>query len=261
MFKSIYNAIIFFLFKQKKYYRILYRMLGFHPKKIFFYEKALVHKSSNKKNEKNYYQTQNNERLEFLGDAIFNAVITDIVYNKFPTNNEGFLTNIRSNIVKREALNKVAYQLGLHHLVIISASVKNYKHLMGNTLEAFIGAIYLDKGYKKAKKFIIKKIIDPYINIDTLVKEETNFKSKLFEWCQKYKISLQFQSLENFNDNNRNIIFQMQVLLNGQVAGVGIGYTKKESQQHASKMSWKKIKTDNSFLQKILVSKEKENKF
>lgn len=195
--------------------------------------------------------------MEFLGDAIFNAIVSDIVYDKFQTNNEGFLTNIRSKIVKRDTLNKVAYQLGLHHLVAISTNVKNYKHIMGNTFEAFIGAIFLDKGYKKTKKFIKKKIIRPYVDIDLLVQEDTDFKSKLFEWCHKCEVSLKFNQLENFVDNGQNIIFQFQVLLNKQVGGIGIGYSKKESQQRASQMTLKKIRTDKDFCKKLKIKQEK----
>lgn len=249
MFKNIFNLIRFFCFTKKESYFVLYRILGFFPTNIAIYEKALLHKSSVQKDKNGCYQ--NNERLEFLGDAIFNAIIAVIVYKKFPTNNEGFLTNTRSKIVKRDTLDKIAYQLGLHHLTVISTSVKNHKHIMGNTLEAFIGAIYLDKGYQETKKFIEKRIISPYININSLAKEEFDFKSKLVEWCQKNKISLQFQTLENFIDNNRNVIFQIQTLLNGHIAGIGIGYSKRESQQHASQMSWEKIRADKVFLQKV----------
>jgi len=248
VFRKIFNLIRIF-FKKKYSYFVLYKTFGFFPTNITLYERALLHKSSAKKDTNGC--CQNNERLEFLGDAIFNAIIAVIVYKKFPTNNEGFLTDTRAKIVKRDTLDKIAYQLGLHHLIVISTNIRNHKHIMGNTLEAIIGAIYLDKGYQKTKKFIEKRIINPYVNIDVLVKEEVNFKSKLFEWCQKHKILLQFQTLESFTDNSRNTIFQVQTLLNGNIGGIGIGYSKRESFRHASQMSWKKIRTEKVFLQKI----------
>lgn len=256
MFRNILNTIGAFFSKKESYFA-LYRMLGFPPKNFSIYEKALLHKSSSKRDENGCYQ--NNERLEFLGDAIFNAIIAVILYKKFPTNDEGFLTNTRSKIVKRDTLDKIAYQLGINHLIMISAKVKNHKHIMGNTLEAFIGAIYLDKGYLKTKEFVEKRIINPYIDIDTLVREEVNFKSKLFEWCQKHKILLQFQTLENFTDNNRNVVFQIQALLNNHIAGIGIGYSKRESQQHASQMTWRKIRTDKIFLREVFAGVKKTN--
>jgi ribonuclease-3 len=224
--------------------------LGFFPGDIRLYEEALLHKSLSKEDKNGRYF--NNERLEFLGDAILDAVIADIIYKRFPNRNEGFLTNTRSKIVKRETMDRVANQLGLHHLVISSTRIKNPKsHIMGNALEAFIGAVYLDQGYRKTLKFIENKIIKPYIDIDVLARKEVNFKSKLLEWSQKYKVTLDFKVVENFTDNERNPVFQSQALLNGILAGVGTGYSKKESQQEAAHMGLKKVKNNKEFVQEV----------
>ncbi|MDR0682230.1 MAG: ribonuclease III [Dysgonamonadaceae bacterium] len=250
MFKNIVNRIRLFRHAKKESYFALYKILGFFPYNISYYEEALRHKSSSKEDAKDH---RNNERLEFLGDAILDAIVADITFKKFPTHNEGFLTNTRSKIVKRETMDRVAHELGLHKLVISSTQMKNRKsHIMGNALEAFIGAIYLDQGYEKTCRFIEKKIINPYINIDVLAKKEVNFKSKLLEWSQKHKVDLSFELLENFTDNEHNPIFQTQALLNGFLAGMGTGSSKKESQQQAAKIALKKIKKEKTFVREIL---------
>ncbi|MCC8146693.1 MAG: ribonuclease III [Bacteroidales bacterium] len=257
MFKNIFNKIRLFRSKKKESYFVLAEILGFYPGDITLYEEALLHKSSSKEGSNGHYL--NNERLEFLGDAILDAIIADIAFKKFPNKNEGFLTNTRSKIVKRETMNKIAKELGLHKLIVSSTRVSTQKsHILGNALEAFIGAVYLDQGYRKTHCFVENKIMKPYIDIDALAKKEVNFKSKLLEWCQKYKVTLDYKLIENFVDNYHNTIFQSQVLLNGLVAGVGTGYSKKESHQQASQMAMLKIKKEKSFMEEVLALCEKE---
>jgi len=196
---------------------------------------------------------RNNERLEFLGDAILDAVVADIVFKKFKNQDEGFLTNTRSKIVKRETLDRISGKLGLNRLLISSpraASQKN--HILGNALEAFIGAVYLDQGYQKTYRFIEKRIINIFINIDALAKKEVNFKSKLLEWCQKYKVHMDFQLMECYTDRENNPVFQSQVLLNGLLAGAGEGYSKKESHQQAAQETLNKINSDKNFVMEVL---------
>jgi ribonuclease-3 len=248
------------LFNPKKNaYFALKRILGFFPNNILLYEEALLHKSSARAiaAQGNY---KNNERLEFLGDAVLNAVVADIVFKKFNTRNEGFLTNTRSKIVKRETMDKISCELGLNKLVISSSHLLTQKnHISGNALEAFIGAIYLDRGYRKTYRFINEKIIKRFINIDALAQKEVNFKSKLLEWSQKQRVKMEFHLLENFEDNNHNPVFQNQVFLNGILAGVGIGYSKKESHQQAAQMALKRIETDRDFAVKVREKSEEEN--
>ena len=221
--------------------------MGFSPKRVEYYRVALLHKSSSV----DLYG--NNERLEFLGDAILDAVVAEIVFKHFPKKDEGFLTNTRSKIVKRESLDRIAYELGLNRL--ITSSTRNNSpnsHILGNALEAFIGAIYLDQGYERTKKFIEKKIIDPFIDIENLAKEEVNFKSKLLEWTQKYKVELDYKLLSH-KLNNGEITFDIEILLNEVVAGCGSGHSKKEAQQQASKEALSKIRSDKNFRNQILM--------
>jgi ribonuclease-3 len=257
--KNFFKRIRLLLRTKQESYFALYKILGFFPNQISYYEEALLHKSFSHENFYGSNHYRNNERLEFLGDAILDAVVADIVFRKYKNRNEGFLTNTRSKIVKRETLNKLSEELGLNKLIIASARIKSHKsHILGNALEAFIGAIYLDQGYTKTYRFIEKKIIEAHINLDALAKKEVNFKSKLLEWSQKFKVDLVFSLLESFMDNENNPVFQSQALLNGLLAGVGAGYSKKESQQQASRVALKKIKTDKLFVNKVLMQKEKK---
>jgi len=252
-----YKTIRLLLHSKKESYFALKKILGFFPNNISYYEEALLHKSSAKGYNRGVFR--NNERLEFLGDAVLNAVVADIVYKKFVNQDEGFLTNTRSKIVKRETLDIISSKLGLNKLIIASLRAYSQKnHILGNALEAFIGAVYLDQGYRKTYSFIEKKIIATYINIDTLANKEVNFKSKLIEWCQKHKVELDFQMLENSVDREFNSVFQSQILLNGIVAGNGSGYSKKESHQQAADKALKKIKAEKKFVQEILELNRKD---
>ena len=248
-----FKTIRLLLHPKRESYFVLKRILGFFPNDISYYEEALLHKSSSKESQQGVYR--NNERLEFLGDAILNAAVADIVFKKFSSQNEGFLTNTRAKIVKRETLDMISSKLGLNKLVISSLRSNSQKnHILGNALEAFIGAIYLDQGYRKTYRFIERKIIAAYINIDAVAKKEVNFKSKLLEWCQKNKVQLDFQMMENSMDREFNPVFQSQVLLNGLEAGTGSGYSKKESHQKAADKALKKIKSDKNFMHEVLES-------
>ena len=159
----------------------LSKILGFYPDNLQIYEQALLHKSSSV--ETGDGKWLNNERLEFLGDAILDAVVADIVYLHFEGKREGFLTNTRSKIVQRETLNKLAVEIGLDKLIKSSTRTSSHNSYMyGNAFEAFVGAIYIDQGYDKCKMFLEEKIIKRYIDLDKLSRKEVNFKSKLIEW-------------------------------------------------------------------------------
>jgi ribonuclease-3 len=254
---SFFKTIRLFFHPKKESYYALKRILGFFPNDITLYEEALLHKSSFGENYGR--NSRNNERLEFLGDAILDAVIADILFKRYKNQNEGFLTNTRSKIVKRETLDQISGKLGLNRLIISSRGIHSQKnHILGNALEAFIGAVYLDQGYRKTHGFIEKKIIAAYINIDALAKKEVNFKSKLLEWCQKSRVQLDFQLLENFTDRENNPVFESQVILNDLVAGNGTGYSKNESQQKAAQQALKKITSNKKFEHEILNLNKKE---
>jgi len=253
--KLIFNKIRLFQNKKKESYFAFYKILGFFPGNIKVYEEALRHKSCKETESGKYI---NNERLEFLGDAVLGAVIADIVFKKFKNKSEGFLTTTRSKIVQRESLDYIATELGLHKIIVSSNRVNAQKsHILGNALEALIGAIYLDKGYRETYKFIETQIIERYLNIEKLAKKEINFKSKLLEWCQKYRVELEFELIESFKDADYNPIFQTQVKLNGLLAGVGIGNSKKAAHQGAAEMALKKLRAESDFAEEVKAKSRK----
>ena len=196
--------------------------------------------------------------MEFLGDAILDAIVADIIYKKFQYKREGFLTNTRSKIVQRETMNRVAVQLGLDKMVAYSTKTNSHNnHMYGNALEALIGAIYLDQGYQVCYDFIQNVMIKKYIDLDTIARKEVNFKSSLIEWSQKNRLEIVFNLIESFTDNEWNPVFETSITLSDTQIGVGIGYSKKESQQSAAKMAIKKLRTDKEFQQFISKLKKK----
>ncbi|WP_298073463.1 ribonuclease III [uncultured Bacteroides sp.] len=236
--------------KERKSYFCFYRILGFLPHNLKIYQQALLHKSTSLRSEEG--RLINNERLEFLGDAILDAVVGDIVFKHFEGKREGFLTNTRSKIVQRETLNKLAVEIGLDKLVkYASRSSSHNSYMYGNAFEAFIGAIYLDQGYDRCKQFMEKKIFRQYIDLDKMSRKEMNFKSKLIEWSQKYKVEVSFELIEQFIDHENNPVFQTEVRIEGLPAGTGTGYSKKESQQNAAQRALRKIKSDHRFMESV----------
>ncbi|PXV67359.1 ribonuclease-3 [Dysgonomonas alginatilytica] len=258
MLKKLYRTIRLFPKRGREPYVSFYKILNFYPYNIMLYEQALLHKSSSIKLKDGRWI--NNERLEFLGDAILDAIVADIVFKEFEYKKEGFLTNMRSKIVQRETLNKLALNLGLDRLIKSSAKTGNHKtHMYGNALEALIGAIYLDQGYRIAKKFVHERLIVEHLNIETVAQQEVNFKSRLIEWSQKNKIPVEFRLIESFTDDNNNPIFYTAVDIYDFESGTGRGYSKKESQQRAAEEALDKINMDKEFLKEILILKEKES--
>ena len=240
--------------KDKESYFCFYKILGFYPRNIQLYQQALLHKSTSIRSEKG--RPLNNERLEFLGDAILDAIVGDIVYKHFEGRREGFLTHTRSKIVQRETLNKLAVEIGLDKLVKYSTrSSSHNSYMYGNAFEAFIGAIYLDQGYERCKRFMEEKIFKNYIDLDKMSRKEVNFKSKLIEWSQKSKVEVSFELIEQFLDEDYNPMFHTEIRIEGISAGKGTGYSKKESQQNAAQAALKKIKNDASFKEQIEATK------
>jgi len=253
--KKIYRSIRLFPKRKKEPYASFYKILAFYPYNITLYEQAVLHKSSSIKLKDGRWI--NNERLEFLGDAILDAIVADIVFKQFEYKKEGFLTSLRSKIVQRETLNQLALDLGLDKLIKSSTKNTSQKtHIYGNALEALIGAIYLDQGYRVAKKFVHERLIQKCLNLDTVVQKELNYKSRLIEWSQKTKIEVSFLLIENFIDSENNPVFQTAVEIYDTRAGVGSGYSKKESQQNASKMAYKRIQYDQEYRSLIFKIKD-----
>jgi ribonuclease-3 len=251
------NKIRLLFHKDRESYFCFYQILGFFPRDIHLYKQALLHKSTSIRSEKGC--PLNNERLEFLGDAILDAIVGDIVYKHFEGRREGFLTNTRSKIVQRETLNKLAVEIGIDKLVKYSTrSSSHNSYMYGNAFEAFIGAIYLDQGYERCKHFMEERIFKNHIDLDKMSRKEVNFKSKLIEWSQKNKVEVSFELIEQFLDEDYNPMFRTEILIEGISAGIGAGYSKKESQQNAAQTSLRRIKNDSVFKKLIEETKNKE---
>lgn len=258
MLRNQIDKIRLLFSKDRESYFCFYRILGFFPRNIKVYRQALLHKSTSLRSEKG--RPINNERLEFLGDAILDAIVGDIVYKHFEGRREGFLTNTRSKIVQRETLNKLAVEIGLDKLVKYSTrSSSHNSYMYGNAFEAFIGAIYLDQGYDRCRQFMEQKIFKNHIDLDKMSRKEMNFKSRLIEWSQKNKMEVSFELIEQLLDKDYNPMFHTEVHIEGLSAGTGTGYSKKESQQNAAQMALKKIKNDDAFLEEILAAKEQNS--
>ena len=242
--------------KEKELYLSLYTILGFYPRNIELYQMALSHKSIHFKNKKG--KPVNNERLEFLGDAILDAIVGDIVYKHFPGKREGFLTNTRSKLVQRETLNKIAQEIGLSRLIYSSG--RNFSHnsyMAGNAFEALIGALYLDRGYNLCMRFMQKKILTKMVNIDTVAYKEVNFKSRLIEWAQKNKMNIAFNLLEQKKDDEGNPVFKYCVVIEGIKCNSASGFSKKESQQLASEETLECLKKNTRFCDALFEAKKK----
>lgn len=194
-----------------------------------------------------------NERLEFLGDAVLESVVSDILYNRYQDKQEGYLTTLRSKLVKRETLNDLAVKIGLDKLVIHSDFVHNShnSYMNGNAFEAFLGAIYLDRGYDYCMYFIKEHIFGRYINIEQMAQREENYKSKLIEWCQKYQFQFEFIIASEAMEGSNTPKFQAIVKVEDQVCGKGTGYTKKESHQSAAKVAYSKVSSNVNFVNKL----------
>ena len=218
--------------KDKRFYAAVDDMFGFIPHNIELYKLALIHKSASVVLADG--QHINNERLEFLGDAVLESVSSDYLFIEFPDKNEGFLTKLRSKMVSRQMLNEVAKRIGLDSYVIThSSSNLSQKHIYGDAFEAMMGAIYLDQGYDFVNRLLINKIFVEYIKVDQLTQSETDFKSRLIEWCQKNHHAIHFDTVNDKTYSSTHPFFYSKVLIDGIEMGYGAGESKKEAEQRA----------------------------
>lgn len=260
MMTNLIDRVRFLFSKDKALASSLYKILGFYPHDIEIYRIALSHKSAAYKSNKGKYTEKpvNNERLEFLGDAILEAVVSDIVYHRYEKKREGFLTSTRSKIVQRSSLNHLATEIGLDELVRIAAPPQTHNsNIGGNAFEALTGAIYLDRGYKYCKWFIEKRILNRLVNIDDVAKREINFKSKLLEWSQKNRIQIEYTFTQHDQPGSSSPEFSSTVWIEGIAAGNGEGFSKKESHQNAAKDALVRMRSDQRFYDNLFRAKEK----
>lgn len=237
--------------KDKAFARRLHKILGFYPRNIAVYREALMHRSLN--HYRPQEQKKDNERLEYLGDAVIETVVSDILYHYFPKKKEGFLTSVRSKIVQRSSLNRIAKDTGLVEL--IQSTHINHTHnsfISGNAFEALVGAIYLDRGYAHCYRFFKERIMGKHIDIDKVSKEDDNFKSKLIEWSQKIQYRVDFELVSENTIGTNSPTFRSRVCIEGIEAGTGFGYSKKESQQLAAKEAMHHIRKRTELYKKIV---------
>ena len=214
----------------------LEHLLGFTPRHIAYYQLALMHRSRPDD------VTDSNERLEFLGDAILGAIIAEYLFKKYPYQPEGYLTELRSRIVRRETMNNVALRMGLNKMVQYNQNDRGLSrsHIFGNALEALIGAVYLDQGFANTRTFILNQILKEYIDLETMESTDTNYKNQLLSWAQRKGHSLTFESLEEKIENTRKL-FTVGIMLNGEIMATGTGFNKKDAGQVAAQKALEQL--------------------
>jgi ribonuclease III len=224
----------------KKFYLLLQNHLKINPGKIKLYEIAFLHRSASI-----IYSDGslvNNERLEYLGDAVLDAVIADYLFKKFPRKKEGFLTQMRSKIVKRSNLDLIARNLGIDYFIVSNTNRNTHKkNIFGDAFEALVGAIYLDKGYDFTRKYIINHVLRNYINIEELLKKESDFKSRIIEWGQKNRVFITIETTEEYTASEQSPTFISHVKANEQEIGRGVGKSKKEAEQNAAEHAFNHV--------------------
>lgn len=232
-FRRIIDKIRLLSCKDRESYLLLYSILGFVPNDISLYKVALTHSSQASGSRK----LGCNERLEFLGDAVLSSVTSDFLYSKFRREREGFLTKSRSNLVCRERLNELAVEIGIDRLMSSCGTQQQHNsYIYGNALEALIGAIYLDKGYKHCRRFLLDRIFSRLKDIEQIAASDKNYKSRLIEWAQKRHGSVEFKVVRE-ELRKDGVFFVSEAIVNGEVCGVGEGFSKRESQQKAARQA------------------------
>lgn len=219
--------------KDREYYKIVNDLFGFVPNNIELYKLALIHRSAS------LFLPDgtpiNNERLEFLGDAVIEAVVSDYLFIEYPEHDEGFLTRLRSKLVSRSTLNRLGLRLGLdRHVIVQGGGNFVQKHLYGDALEAMMGAVYLDKGYDFVNRLLINRILGQNVNLGNITQTETDFKSRLIEWGQKHRREIAFRTVHGEEFSSQHPCFSASVLLDGEAIGSGDGGSKKEAEQAAA---------------------------
>lgn len=235
MYSSRIKPLRFYFSNEKPFYEAIKNIFGFYPENIFLYKLAFRHKSQAE--ELHDGIRVSNERLEFLGDTVLSTVVADYLFRMFPFKDEGFLTEMRSKIVSRVQLNKLSLKLGIDQLIIHAQDNNTvYKSIRGDAFEAIIGAMYLDKGFKFTRKVLINRVIKNNFDINELIATDVNFKSKLIEWAQKEKKSLEFAVIQEVGTGYHKQ-YIVDVIVNQEVAGTGRDYSIKGAEQNAAMKS------------------------
>ncbi|MDB5192041.1 MAG: ribonuclease [Segetibacter sp.] len=222
--------------KKQSFDKQIQNVLGIKPGNIFLYTTALSHRSIKEGAD------ENNERLEYLGDAVLSTIVADYLFKKYPYKGEGFLTEMRSKMVNRQQLNDLAIKMGIKKLALYNKFDGSLKgsQIFGNTLEALVGAVYLDKGYKKTQKWVQKQMIIQHLFVDELENIDINLKNKLIGWASKNGKILEFKMLDEKLENNRRV-FTIAAVVDGEQLALGKGYNKKDASQIAAQLAIEKI--------------------
>jgi ribonuclease-3 len=225
--KRLYQLIS--SFRKSEFEKSVYMLIGYNTTKMVLFHTAFNHRSL-KEN-----PSENNERMEFLGDAIISSVVAEYLFKKYPYKDEGFLTEMRSKMVNRQQLNHIAIQMGLKRMTRFNKLDGGLKssQIFGNTLEALVGAIYLDKQYNFTKKWIIEKMIQPYLFMDELEQIDINIKNKIIGWALKQGKQIDFVLADEQLEGRRRL-FTINIVIDGEVITSQKGFTKKDASQIAA---------------------------
>jgi len=227
----------------KKIISAIQTIAGFTPRNLELYKLATLHSSIAKENGQGFKES--NERLEYLGDAILGAIIAEYLFKKYPNKDEGFLTKMRSKIVKRQTLNEIADNMGLDVILAEYSMGKMSNSMLGNALEALVGAIYIEFGYEKTKTYVIKNILMKYLNINDLETRDDNHKSQLLEWCQKNGKDINFATLSKFKLDKRDC-FKVAIVIDGVEISTAEDFNKKSAEQTAANRAIEKLMIQNT---------------
>lgn len=225
--RRFYN---YYLHPDKELARRLKQLVGFTPAHLQLFKLAFFHKSTFSTRD---YAISNNERLEFLGDAVLSTIVGEYLFKKYPNSDEGFLTKMRSKIVKRNSLDEIADKMGLDLFLANYNQTRLSKSMLGNALEALVGAVYIEVGYERTKQYVIRRILRKYLDIHELERFDDNYKSQLLEWCQKNGHSIEYKVVAKYKSEKRDK-FKVAVFVDGRKMGTADDFNKKSAEQLAS---------------------------
>lgn len=238
MIRTFYNH---FLSSDKHFARSVASIIGFTPRNLQIFKQAFSHKSTS---EPKFHTVTSNERLEYLGDSVLSTIVAEYLFKKYPNSDEGFLTKMRSKIVKRKTLNRIADDMGIDVVLQENNETRLSDSMKGNALEALVGAIYLEKGFDTTKQIVISKILRRHLNIHDLEDKDDNYKSQLLEFCQKNGNEIDYRVMERFKMENRDR-FKIAVYVDGKEIATGEDFNKKSAEQNASYKALKSLGIDN----------------
>lgn len=239
MLRFIKQLINLTFSSDRRFVRQLWRLLGFVPAKVSTFRLAFSHKSNNNI-DRGSFATQNNERLEYLGDAVLGTIVAEYLFKKYPAGDEGFLTKMRSKIVKRKSLNDIGYDMGLDEILQEYNNTRIARSMLGNAVEALVGAVYIDRGYHRTYRFVVRRMLRNYVDVEGLETYDDNYKSQLLEHCQKSGRQVSYKTLKRYKQDKRDR-FQVAVMIDGEKTATGEDYNKKSAEQQASKRALKSL--------------------